>query len=136
MKTSKKRILAFVCAVCAPVSYTHLHDFRWLHGLFCSPRGGRRALVTLAETLVLHKPGWGRSHMTPAKLPRDGFPARWHDPYTDQDREEDPAQLADRAAKDVYKRQAGAHHSVVRKAGAAVVHHLARRTGPLFHQDL
>lgn len=74
------------------------HDFRWLHGLFCSPRGGRRALVTLAETLVLHKPGWGRSHMTPAKLPRDGFPARWHDPYTDQDREEDPAQLADRAA--------------------------------------
>lgn len=74
------------------------HDFRWLHGLFCSPRGGKKVLVGLAETLVLHRPGWGRSHMTPAAPPKEGFPDRWHDPYAHRDMTEGPDQLADRAA--------------------------------------
>lgn len=74
------------------------HDFRWLHGMFCSPKGGKRMVVRLAETLVLHKPGWGLSHMTPAAQPKEGFPDRWHDPHADRDMEGGPDQLAEQAA--------------------------------------
>ena len=74
------------------------HDFRWLHGVFCSPRGGRRALVRAVETL-LGKPGWGRSHMTPAPRPKEGFPTHWHDPCAHRDQDGGPDELAARAAE-------------------------------------
>lgn len=58
------------------------HDFHALHRLFLSPYGGKRALVWAAERLVLHKPGYGLSHMTPARRPADGFAEHWENPYT------------------------------------------------------
>lgn len=87
--------LAHVCALlraCAleafgeEVDVEHLadafHDFRWLHTKIFPATPARRAAVWLAERLVLRRPGYGRSHMTPAPLPAQGFPDSWTDPAT------------------------------------------------------
>lgn len=78
------------------------HDFRWLHGsIFVSKHGGKRALVWLAERLVLRRPGYGLSHMTPAKQPPAGFPTDWADPATGARHEgEGPDALCEAAAAD------------------------------------
>lgn len=74
------------------------HDFYMLHRIFCSPHGGKRMLVRWAERFVLHRPGYGLSHMTPAPLPKDGFAARWENPFTHLWRDAGPAQLCEEAA--------------------------------------
>jgi len=87
------------------------HDFHALHRLFLSPHGGKRALVWAAERLVLHKPGYGLSHMTPARRPADGFATKYLD---DEDGEagkpeklsEKAAEIADETAADDAYRQA------------------------------
>lgn len=75
------------------------HDFHSLHRVFYSPRGGMRALVRLAERLVLRRPGWGLSHMTPAVWPQEGFAARWTNPFTGAVRQAGPQRLCAEAAQ-------------------------------------
>lgn len=75
------------------------HDFHALHRLFLSPHGGKRALVWAAERLVLHKPGYGLSHMTPARCPADGFAAHWENPYTHAQRNAGPEALCGESAR-------------------------------------
>ncbi len=74
------------------------HDFYMLHRIFCSPHGGKRILVRWVERLVLRRPGWGLSHMTPAPLPKDGFASRWENPFTHIWRDAGPGQLCEEAA--------------------------------------
>lgn len=74
------------------------HDFHMLHKIFYSPYGGKRIIVRLAERFVLHRPGYGLSHMTPAPLPRDGFAAQWENPFTHTTRSAGPGQLCEEAA--------------------------------------
>ena len=55
----------------------------------------------LAERLVLRRPGYGLSHMTPAKQPPAGFPTDWADPATGARHEgEGPDALCEAAAVD------------------------------------
>lgn len=75
------------------------HDFRALHRLFYSPHGGKRALVRMAERLVLHRPGYGLSHMTPARYPKEGFREDWENPYTHAKMHAGPLQLCAEAAQ-------------------------------------
>lgn len=75
------------------------HDFRWLHGIFCSPKGGKKKLVWLVERLILQNPGYGMSHMTPAEIPAEGFTNQWRNPYTKIQQNTSPQQLAQDAAK-------------------------------------
>lgn len=84
------------------------HDFHSLHRLFLSPHGGKRALVWLAERLVLRRPGYGLSHMTPAKGPEGGFASHWRDPYTGAEHDSGPAQLCGKAARLAAAYQKGA----------------------------
>lgn len=73
------------------------HDFRWLHGMFCSVRGGKRVLAWLAERVILHDPGRALSHMSPGRVPADGFAAEWTNPFTGTAERMGPEQLADGA---------------------------------------
>lgn len=75
------------------------HDFHALHRLFLSPHGGKRALVWAAERLVLHKPGYGLSHMTPARRPADGFAEHWENPYTHAQMDAGPEALCGESAR-------------------------------------
>lgn len=73
------------------------HDFTLLHRIFYSPHGGKRMLVRLAERLVLRRPGYGLSHMTPAPLPEGGFAAQWENPFTHTRHDAGPGQLCEEA---------------------------------------
>lgn len=74
------------------------HDFCAVHRFFCSPHGGKRALAWLAERAVLRSPGYALSHMTPAPYPKDGFAARWENPFTHLKKEDGPQGLCEEAA--------------------------------------
>ncbi len=74
------------------------HDFCAVHRFFCSPHGGKRALAWLAERVVLRSPGYALSHMTPAPYPKDGFAARWENPFTHLKKEDGPQRLCEEAA--------------------------------------
>lgn len=56
--------------------------FRRLHGFFCSPLGGKKALAAFADKCILRRPGWALSHMTPACPPAKGFAEVWTNPFT------------------------------------------------------
>lgn len=76
------------------------HDLRWYHRyIFPSPHGGKKAVVWLAERLLLHRPGYGLSHMTPARQPKEGYPAQWTDPYTGLAMEAGPDELCRASAE-------------------------------------
>lgn len=132
--------LAHVCALlhaCAlevygeDVSAEYLadafHDFRWLHEKIFPATPAKRALVWLAERLVLRRPGYGLSHMTPAKQPPEGFPDTWTDPVTHMVHEgEGPQALCDAVARDaaVYCKAAAAYWQ-----GGADKEHVAMAIG-------
>lgn len=68
-------------------------------GCSCRLTGGKRALVWAAERLVLHKPGYGLSHMTPARRPADGFAEHWENPYTHAQMDAGPEALCGESAR-------------------------------------
>ena len=47
------------------------HDFAWLHGMFCAGAGKR--LLIRAVQFFMGRPGWGMSHVTPARRRRAAF---------------------------------------------------------------
>ena len=83
-----------------PVEYLAdaFHDFRWLHGKIFVASGFKRGVVWLAERLLLHRPGYGLSHMTPARQPKEGLAQAWTDPYTGQEHCEGPDELCRKSA--------------------------------------
>lgn len=79
------------------------HDFRWLHTRVLTipkTQHAKRAGLTLAEYLILRRPGFVRSHITPAKIPLQGLPSEWSDPVTGQSRSDGPDALCEAAAKE------------------------------------
>ena len=52
-----------------------------------------------AQVLVLHKPGYGLSHMTPARRPADGFAEHWENPYTHAQMDAGPEALCGESAR-------------------------------------
>ena len=74
------------------------HDFHTLHRLFYAPGWWKRAVVRWAEKHILHRPGYGLSHMTPAPLPDGGFASLWENPFTHTKRDAGPQQLCAEAA--------------------------------------
>ena len=58
------------------------HAFHWLHTRVLTvsqQKHAKRAGLTLVECLILRRPGFVRSHMTPAHLPPEGFRSEWND---------------------------------------------------------
>lgn len=68
-------------------------------GCSCRLTAAKRALVWAAERLVLHKPGYGLSHMTPARRPADGFAEHWENPYTHAQMDAGPEALCGESAR-------------------------------------
>ena len=48
---------------------------------------------------MLHKPGYGLSHMTPARRPADGFAEHWENPYTHAQMDAGPEALCGESAR-------------------------------------
>lgn len=79
------------------------HAFRWLHThvlTVANEKHVKRAGLTLVEYLVLRRPGFVRSHMTPAHIPAEGFRQEWHDPLTGQAHSQGPDALCEIAAQE------------------------------------
>lgn len=67
------------------------HDFIWLHGMFCA--GAAKRFVIRVVQALMGKPGWGMSHVTPAKAPDGGFPEEWENPFTHAPQQKGPQAL-------------------------------------------
>lgn len=79
------------------------HAFRWLHTRVLTvahQKRAKRAGLTLVEYLVLRRPGFVRSHMTPARIPQEGFRQEWSDPLTGQAHTQGPDALCETAAQE------------------------------------
>lgn len=79
------------------------HAFRWLHTRVLTvgqQKHAKRAGLTLVECLVLRRPGFVRSHMTPANLPAEGFRSEWNDPVTGCANTQGPDALCEMAAQE------------------------------------
>ncbi len=119
----------------AQVTHEALADafdaFARAHRLAWSPRGGKRALVSLAAFLgrpapLVHYARFALAHMTPAPQPEGGFAERWTDPYTHKAREGGPQQLFAEASElaDGYLKAAAAYWE-----GRSIRHTLAIALG-------
>lgn len=79
------------------------HAFHWLHTRVLTvsqQKHAKRAGLTLVECLVLRRPGFVRSHMTPAHLPPEGFRSEWNDPVTGFAHTQGPDELCTAAAQE------------------------------------
>lgn len=88
-----------------------MHSFYQLHCAFCSKHGFLRAVMWCTERMILHRPGFGMCHMTPAKQPQGGFVCEWEHPFTHAHMTAGPQQLYEQsqALAEQYLRAVGAY---------------------------